>query len=405
MLALYLNCKITYKSLIKNSSASGYFYPIVYPQKNNYYEISQYEILLKTLESYTKLKFTHAIFNIEIVGITKSIKNELELIIKKINAKYIKINYIRPSTKDAWIEDIKKNIEIVGKNCPVLVVMNHDHPFVDYTDRVFIDLVNSIFSKNNTNFQKTLYYSHAPESVSWALNSKIGTLYKLIGNNVYKSQPINNWLDGYSIMSLETLQHIFSKANCKDIYLGRFDWPGVKYNELNLTNYIYPREFFRHFDGYGHVTGIRLFSNNIITDINKHNDTNKFNKEDLINFYYQKWIDTFLLMIRDKIHSESIFLSERNLFIAAVENSINIFNQTYVLNDIKYNLILDFDEDEILLSLKNKIYYSANYIFYNIVIDNKLSRISYINRIRSILLINKLIIKLKFITNIFLKIK
>ena len=399
MIALYFNCRITNKQLVPNSKSSGYFYPIVYPQDDVIFnKYSQYEILLQTLTTYSKIKYTDVILNIEIDGVTQSIKEEIDSIVNRsFRAKTIKINYSRPSSRAAWLDDINKVGAEIGLDNPVLIVMNHDHPFVDYTDKIFNDVVNSIFLDTNTNFCKALYYSHAPETISWALNGRIGTLFERNDQYIFESQPIHNWLDGYSVMTMATLKHIFHKAHCSTEYMGRYDWAGVKYGNLNLKTFVFPREFFRHFDGYGHTTGIRLFSScELKVSPNELNFSN-MSEDQIIYFYYQKWLDCFLLMIRDSVQIKSIFKSERNAFITAIETSLEVFLSTYIKKDAATQLIDESSIDRILLGLQNKIWFNANDIFNRILIDIKLNNISKINKLRSKLIVNKFVIKLKFL--------
>jgi hypothetical protein len=399
LIALYFNCRISSKQLIPNSKSSGYFYPIVYPQEDVIFnKHSQYEILLHTLASYSKVEYSHAIFNIEIDGVSLSIKEEIEALVKgNFRANTIKINYCRPSSREAWIDDINKVGPGIGLDNPVLIVMNHDHPFVDYTDKIFDDVVKSIFFDTDTNFCKALYYSHAPETISWALNGKIGTLFERKDQFIYESQPVHNWLDGYSVMTMATLKHIFHNANCSSEYMGRFDWPGVKYGNLNLRTFVYPREFFRHFDGYGHITGIRLFSSCELRGSPKDLNIANMSQDEIICFYYQKWLDCFLLMVRDSVQSKSYFQSERNVFISAIEVSLEVFWNTYIKKDVACQLTHESNIEVILLGLKNKIFFNANELFQKITVDIKLNRLSTISKFRSQLVVNKFIINLKFI--------
>jgi hypothetical protein len=397
LVALYFNCRITNQQLIPNSSSSGYFYPIVYPQEDAIFnKYSQYEILLKTLVSYSRIDYSSAVFNIQVDGATQEIENEIDAIVRgNFRANSIKINYSRPSTKATWIADINEVGQQFGFDNPVLIVMNHDHPFVDYTDKIFTDVVKAVFCAEEENFCKALYYSHAPEVISWAINGKIGTLFERDEVYFYESQPVNNWLDCFSVMTMSTLKHVFHNASCSSEYMGRFDWPGVKYSNLNIKTFIYPREFFRHFDGYGHITGMRLFSSCDQSNMSGNSNLVGFSHNEIINFYYQKWLDCFLLMIRDRIQNRSFFRSEKNVFIFSIEESLEVFLNSHLKKDATYQLINVSAIDAVLLGLKNKIYYNGNGLFQKILIDIKLNRVSTINKFRSQLLVNQLVIKLK----------
>ena len=114
--------------------------------------IKQYKILIATINSYSVLNFDAAIFNIDIDCIDEGNKEELvNLINDSILANNIYINFTRPSTVDGWVENVRDASKKIKKNSPVLVVMNHDHPFIDYTEKILNRIILEIFENNIDN--------------------------------------------------------------------------------------------------------------------------------------------------------------------------------------------------------------------------------------------------------------
>jgi hypothetical protein len=361
-LSLYFNCKLTNKRLIPNSLTSEYFYPVIYPRNPLVNNVTQYEVLIETIKSYSAFDFKYAIFNIEIDGVDDLQKTEISEIISRI-FKYdnFNINFVRPSNLASWRSDIKSAIALIGLNSPVLVVMNHDHPYVDYAPSVFVRVIDQIFSGDN--FCKAFYYSHAPEVISLAMNGLKSGRFNLSNTGICESILINNWLDSYCVMTLGTLDHIFSKLKYSGDYIGRFDWPGASYDNLKLRTYVFPREFFKHYDGYGHVSGLRLFS-----DVNLpqgRNLTNSQNNSALIN--YQRWLDAFILLIRDSLRNR-IFLRKK-IFVDEIERSLLLFDLGYFKQDLIDGLLDEGAYQQAVIELRNAVYFNANSLFFLIKDD------------------------------------
>jgi hypothetical protein len=380
MLSLYFNTRITESLLISDTRNSAYFYPIVYPQ-SSLKKNSQYSILIKTINSYSSIKFDVAIFNIEIDEITFDKKKELEkLISDKITANKKIVSFKRPCNIKEWRDNVQFLIKIVNKNDPVLIVMNHDHPFIDYKKTVFIDVVNEIFNLDLNNMGKALYYSHAPEVISWALNGR-GKITYIKDGNFYISKEINDWIDSICVISAETLEHIWGCIIFDDdAYIGRFDWNGAHFKNLKIKSYVYPREFFKHYDGYGHITGIREISE--VPRIGSPTlNLPSGSLQALVDYYYQRWIDSFILSVRDYvIINRSLFKSNSNLFKEAIERSLMAFNSGYIFKDAKNGIIKDELLQDLVNGLREKIYFNGNNIFLVIHTDINLLENSTINK-------------------------
>ncbi len=365
MFSLYFNCRITKESVTLGKPALSFYFPVQYPKKIESNAISQYKVLVATIKSYSIFKFDTVIFNIAIDSINSGIEEELRnMIVNSYSANNLLVNFSRPSTVEGWLKDVREVSSLIKKNSPVIVVMNHDHPFIDYTQNVFNVLVEKIFPKSNDNFGKTLYYSHAPEVISWAVNGRIDTKFTKQPDGVFKSDVVDHWIDSICVMTMETLEHIWMRTKDDGAYIGRFDWPGVACSRLRITIYVFPREFFKHFDGYGHVTGIRLISefNSDISPALRFPDGE--NISDLAHFYYQRWLDCFLISVRDKLRARNIFLtSTKSFFINAIEDSLHLFKKGYLEADVTSGLLREDHISAVEATLRSHVYYMGNSLY------------------------------------------
>ena len=372
MLSLYFNCRITEQRLTPDRIDSCWFYPVTYPQRGGTGSLSQYAVLLKTIESYAVFKFDTVIFNIGLDFIDSHIEEELKKrITDNYSANEVILRFTRPSTLEEWKRDVAEASTLIEKDSPVLVVMNHDHPFIDHTPDVFNALVEKVFPKSENNFGKVLYYSHAPEAISSAVNGRSSTKYIRQSGGIYKGEVINDWTVSIWVMTMATLGHILSRAKCSEsFYMGRIDWAGVWYSRLALTPYIFPREFFKHFDGYGHVTGIRLISDISTTKSPVLQFPGDDDASGIVDFYYQRWLDCYLLAVRDALRSEtSTAASTKSIFTKAIEESLELFRIGYLEADVAAGLIHERRMSAIEGALSSHIYYFGNLLFESIKTD------------------------------------
>ena len=372
MISLYFNCFLTENKTAQLSYGDrGFFYPVSYPRPLNIESASQVDILIKVIKSYSAIKFDVVVFNLDIPFASErmriSIKN---LISKYLTYNKIYISFERPSTVSDWIKDIAKYQNIFKPENPLLVVMNHDHPFVDYTASSINKIIKKVFPSSNNNFGKVLAYSHAPEFISEVVNDI--DFYEILPG-LYRKDHINDWIDSIFFMTPETLAHIWNNLIFKGKYIGRFDWSGVSFKSLKLSMYVHAREYFRHYDSYGHITGMRLFSE-FQCDCNYPVSLPIFNNRiSMVNFYYQKWIDCFLIAIRDfMIKNRFSFKPKKKLFIQILEQSIKLFGISYLKFDLQQKILSQKDFVNLENEITNKIYYNSNLIFNEISTDIKL---------------------------------
>ena len=387
---LYFNTKLVSSTIHENSKDT--FYPIVMP-KNHHFDkqVLPFKILKSVLISYSKLKFKKCVFNIETDNeeYNKEVK---DLLINNFKNFELNINFTRPYDKNTWIDDIQNNFGSYLDE-PILLAMNHDHQYVDYQTETLENTLNKIFSKDRDNFKKVFFYSHIPELISTAENRKYtqNRKYKNIEKSMYKINSLNYQIDSVSIMTARTLRYIISQISNDIEYFGRIDWKNLYFKKLNISGFFFAREFFRHFEGYHHVSGIR---------INKDLSLNSSSKKVNLEFYYEKWLNLSIFLLRDGLKNFS--LNKKKHLIKLVEKSIQIFNDSYLTEDANYNIISKDECEELKYSLRSKIYYNLNMIYSEIKIDNELkgnnilktfynTRIKYFTIIRLI----KKLIKLK----------
>ena len=382
MLSLYFNCRITKINLKEIDINTHHFYPVMYPQSCHSKYLSQREVLLKTLESYIPIKFNVAVFNIAFDSIDKNIENQITTLIKdNYTANKIVINFTRPSYLNEWKKDVDYLSSLIEKNDPLLVVMNHDHLFIDYTPYVFENTVNKVFQKTVSNFRKTLVYSHAPQIISQLLDKS----FLKREDGIYWREQANS-VGSIVIMTVETLQYFLRKALCSESdYMGRLiDWGDIRYDKFLWIMHVYPREFFKHIDGYGHSTGLRMISD--LREIS--HESLQFPGDSqwatLINFYYQKWLDCYVLLIRDSLRliiwwpipKRQLFknISHKQLFRNAIERSLDLFKAGYLEADVMAGLLSDNKIDRIESTLRSHIYYYGNTLYQSIMTDIELMK-------------------------------
>jgi hypothetical protein len=367
----------------------------VYPKKdiNN---SNKLKIVKDTLLTYSTINFSKVIINLEIDGISAEVKDELRLFIDDIfDSNLSSLNFTRPSTIKSWLNDINQYENIFNFNEPVLVVMNHDHSFVDYQVDTFLNCVQEVFSKSESNKYKVLYYSHCPEVCDWILNGRGETSFNEYRNGLYVSNKINNWIDSIVLMTFETLKHIFLSANYQNEYIGRIDWPNVKYDNLNLIGYAYCREFFRHYDGYNHITGMRFVNEYKVDEIPRTRLPNNNDINSKLEFYYTIWRMLFLLAIKNRLKNSNFWKkSKKSVFVEVIEISICLFEEAYFVQDFKNGFISEEEKILLLNGLRNRIYYFANSLYLEVSVDLQLDSPPYFVQIKNF--VKKLLVILKF---------
>lgn len=369
-LSLYFNCKLTGSQLVKVNRNSEYVTPVMYPINALSESKNQFEILLKSIKSYSKINFETVIFNIDLGEKYNSKKDQITKVIQNhINyRKKIQVNFERPSNSIEWINSYNEAEKFIGKQNPILVVMNHDHLFVDSDSKYLNLLVNKVFSNNNSH--SLLAYSHIPELISESVNNKEYEYSKIF----MKYNSLSKNVAAVFIMKINTLKLFLPLKNSKG-YIGRLiDWNYKRNKAVNVNYYIPLKELFKHYDGYLHVT-----SNNMVSDLRlKNNGFNVNNSENVILEQYQIWLDTYYLFLRD-FYKKNKFNDNKTKLRKAIDISYDLF----VKNEIEYKGILS--NTKLSDQLYSHIYNNFFEIFLNVDLENKLLHRTFFEKI-----INKL---------------
>ena len=86
MISLYFNCFLTENTTDQLSDGDrGFFYPVTYPRPLNVESISQIDILIKVIKSYSTIEFDVVVFNLDIPFATEEIRNTIKNLITKNN--------------------------------------------------------------------------------------------------------------------------------------------------------------------------------------------------------------------------------------------------------------------------------------------------------------------------------
>jgi len=252
----------------------------------------------------------------------------------------------RPSTIQEWIEDTERARNFFGEDMPIICAFNHDHVFTDRRATPFVDLVAKLFSGSGSNKKKYLYYSHAPESIS-TINSpsamlkwyrdclKIDAGFNSVSRvdaRCYKV-PSVSVIHGIFVSTVSGLEWIWKSATADDpdSYVARPDWPTLTFNGVEFDCYHSNREFFRHFDGYGHLSmigrGLAIgFQESMSSDnyhFNNNTGGNQVNAiddiiplmENDVQYYVSTFFDLYSLSAKCKLYdaiTNNIFWSGRD---------------------------------------------------------------------------------------------
>jgi hypothetical protein len=370
---LYLCSKIVEENLTADFKDQGYFYPVIYPKKVVDF-VAKKDVLLKTIKSYSTLEFSKTIFRIEFNDNAEQNQKEiLDLIFSIWPRDRVDVRFSRPSTVNEWLDESIDLIRKYGGKEPVVVAMNHDHPFVDYNPEVFGDIVKTVFDDHAAKGNRALYYSHAPEVITWLMMGRGKCKFHLQSNGVYRSNIEKNWVDSIVVITFETFNQIWQSIRFDGDYIGRFDWKNVSHKNLNIVFFAVPREFFRHYDGYSHTTGVRLSSNINIESCLPFRIPNKRETKEIIAFYYQIWKDNYLHFLEADLEEKCISLnSEKQNFINSVGTSVGLFEKYYLNYDLKYKIINEDQKVAIINGLYNAIYFDGNILYQEIVNNREL---------------------------------
>lgn len=173
----------------------------------------------------------------------------------------------RPTSLAAHRQSMSEVRRVFGE-MPVIFCFNHDHIFVDHRPEPFLRTVEECFGPGG-NPEALLVYSHAPEVIStindWTApyarsacvfgsNAPPPADFRQIGPRLWSYQAQS--VDSIFVTTVKGLARLWAAVLPYEGYLPRIDWGGVRWNGTKFDVRVTAREFFRHFDGYGHVTSV-----------------------------------------------------------------------------------------------------------------------------------------------------
>ena len=392
MLSLYFNSRLT--SLTPRASSGINFagiWPTPYHSRFSRKPLSQLEVLKKTLESMKGFKFRLAYINLEIdddIDETASLDIE-DYVNNCIHAEKLILNRKRPSTKSEWEIDTEKFSMMCGKTEPVLVAMNHDYIFIDYDQDAMERVVDKIFGISEVNVSRVpRVFEYAYPGTEMYLDKYYRSAYDTTTAS-FKRRASSKEVAPIVVTNAQTLRKFASSIkNGHSVYIGRLmDWPGIKHQPFEVDIYRMPREFFRHYDGYGMVTGIQAISDLRNQDISPPEFNAEADVVKVVEFFYQIWVDTYLLFVRDYLRDrwrKRCKLSE--IFREAVETTLFYFRKSHLeLSEEKISQ-LPLPPEEIINCITSKIYAHAlelitQIYFENIVLERESSFFDKIRRL------------------------
>jgi hypothetical protein len=346
MLNLYYNTKLTKVSVQSKNflHLTNFFHPAYFPSHFDTISVSSIDQCLFSIESLHALKFNRAIFNISLeVDEEKARKKIKNVILEKIKANNISVNWSRPATRGQWLKDVEQ-LEIVVGDEPVLVIMNHDHPLNPKYSNLFTKDVEKCFLINECH--RVMSYSHCPEMLANHFNSGLKIQEKIFRKEI-------TWFDSLYLMRAKTLKLLFENlvVPYEEFYLGRIDWPGVYIKPTVLEFFICTKPYFYHLGSYQHINGIN------IKQFCKSNSIYIYSQGKNIGDAYCEWLTHYYLYLfkffkkkKPRILRREIYFSLQHYFSYAKSENSNLnvlekeglislafstFNSLYNLFDIE----------------------------------------------------------------------
>jgi len=217
----------------------GFLFRGLYRNDSHSVEVFKYT-LSSVVDSYNWKK---VIINVEFADSLQDKKEELFSYIKNLFKKY---ELILSDKRCGYQSDWKKLYEILDDDL-IYFCCNHDHVFIDDNTDDFkkcVDEFRSTFSQESA----TLYFSHWPEVMMMFLNSKVNI------KNTFAYTNSEN-IDSIQIITKKTYHQWWFTKNFESTFLPRTDYFGysIPYtpNKYQAVPY---KEYFKHYDGYTHIT-------------------------------------------------------------------------------------------------------------------------------------------------------
>jgi hypothetical protein len=233
----------------------GTFYRGNYGDFNNSIDVFKYA-LSSVVDIYP---WTKVIINVELNPTLTYREEELLTYIKKLFKNYYLIlNNKRCEKQSDWKQLYNElNDDLIYYCC------NHDHIFIDKDPYKFIEDIN-IFKSQFSEIEASLFFSHWTEYLILDTNKK-----QLSTNNEYLDDSkyilhdnflitLGNCIDSIQIITKKLYHAWWFIGEFNDKFLPRTDYAnfnGCEFPNKPIKFQLNPyREYFRHFDGYSHIT-------------------------------------------------------------------------------------------------------------------------------------------------------
>lgn len=392
-LCIYINTKLTREAPFVPTESSEFrpTYPSHYPLDT----LQKDKVLLLSLQSMKRLNVKKVIINVDadehFKGADEFIKKQAKNIFS--NAEVVS-EECRPTNKTQWLQSCSFAERFFGSKNPVICMFNHDHIFVDPFPHVFEDMVETIFNQTTDHF---VMYSHTPEVVSMTNDYKSHDFRlfrtkliraphsepKHLGQNLFHVRRSGS-IDGLFIACIPSLTKMWQKLSSHSDYIPRPDWLGNSFGEHEFDTIHSQREFFRHFDGYGHVTSMPQMMGMSFSDFDTHgyykgrktildclskSEENDIRTKELLESYTKIFSEVYLLMLRDKHFAQINDGKGMGCKNLSLDPAIKTFFRSQVIMDMAYAKIPQIKTQNVLASLASMIYSKKLELFYLITTD------------------------------------
>ena len=287
-LGLYISVALTSDPVCKPSGHRPMYPRSIKPMDS----LKKVDVFKMQLCSMKTLPITRIILN---VASSNEFSSDIPSLYAYANEMFPNAEIVREqerSTKlDQWRMSSNTAVDFFGVDTPVIWVFNHDHIFVDYRPDPFINSINTTLELYDKK-PFFLMYSHAPEQIAFNFDASsykrrlailFGTDFgfhdncELLPNGLYRSRRTGS-IDGFFVTTPRAIRWLWNSAIWNGDprfieYAPRPDWRGVSFPGIVVELISSTREFFRHFDGYGHVMTAR---NALVLQLNT--NMNLFNR-------------------------------------------------------------------------------------------------------------------------------
>jgi len=128
------------------------------------------------------------------------------------------------------------------------------------------------------------------------------------------------FIDGFFVTSVSALRKMWNAAIVSSDYIPRLDWQGLTFGNHVFNMISTQREFFIHFDGYGHATSIPFALGMGLSDFDGNGDTAcrrlmsdilsdesfRLRTPELISAYSKIFCNNYLVLLRDLHYSRQL---------------------------------------------------------------------------------------------------